>query len=93
MTAAFVAGLVAGIATIGISELVLRVWGSRPVEAVWKLSLTGIALRTAWVLTVLVTFLTRGGENPEAFVPALLAGYLGAQIWEGLRYQRAMASK
>jgi hypothetical protein len=93
MTGAIVAGLVAGVATIGISELVLKVWASRPVEAVWKLTLVGVALRTAWVLSVLITFLAVGGENREAFVPALLAGYLGAQVWEGFRYQRAMASK
>jgi hypothetical protein len=93
MTAAIFGGLLAGLATIGISELLLKIWGSRPVEAVWKLTLTGIALRTAWVLGVLTWFLVRGGEHRGVFVPALLAGYLAAQVWEGFRYQRAMAAK
>jgi hypothetical protein len=93
MTAAIIGGLLAGLATIGISELVLSLWGSRPAGAVWRLTLVGIALRTAWVLSVLITFLARGGEPRGGFVPALLAGYLIAQVWEGFRYQRAMAAK
>lgn len=93
MTAAIFGGLLAGLATIGISELLLKIWGSRPIEAVWKLTLAGIALRTAWVLGVLTLVLIRGGEHRAAFVPALLAGYLAAQVWEGFRYRRAMAAK
>jgi hypothetical protein len=93
MTAAIVGGLLAGLATIGISELLLKIWGSRPVEAVWKLTLAGIALRAIWVLGVLTLVLLRGGGHRIAFIPALLAGYLAAQVWEGFRYRRVMAAK
>jgi len=93
MTAAILGGLLAGLATIGISELLLKIWGSRPVEAVWKLTLAGMALRAAWVLGMLTLVLVRGAEHRVAFVPALLAGYLAAQVWEGFRYRRAMAAK
>jgi hypothetical protein len=93
MTAAILGGLLAGLTTIGISELLLKVWGSNPVAAVWKLTLLGIALRTAWVLGVLTVVLLRGGEHRAVFIPALLAGYLAAQVWEGFRFQRVMAAK
>jgi hypothetical protein len=93
MTAAIFGGLLAGLATIGISELLLKIWGSRPVETVWKLTLAGVGLRTVWVLGVLTVVLINGGEQRGVFVPALLAGYLAAQVWEGFRYQRAMAAK
>jgi hypothetical protein len=93
MTAASLGGLLAGLATIGISELLLKIWGARPVDAVWKLTLTGIALRTVWVLGLLAAALSRGGEHRVVFVLALLAGYLVAQVWEGFRYRRAMTAK
>jgi hypothetical protein len=93
MTAAILGGLLAGLATIGISELLLKIWGSRPAGAIWKLTLTGIALRTVWVLGVLTVALIGGWEHRVAFIPALLAGYLVAQVWEGFRYQRSMAAK
>ena len=93
MTAAILGGLLAGLTTIGISELLLKFWGSNPVAAVWKLTLLGIALRTAWVLGVLTAVLLRGGEYRVVFIPALLAGYLAAQVWEGFRFQRVMAAK
>ena len=93
MTAAILGGLLAGLATIGISELLLKMWGSRPEEAIWKLTLTGIALRTAWVLGVLTVALIGGGEHRGAFISALLAGYLAAKVWEGFRYRRVMAAK
>ena len=93
MTAAIFGGLLAGLATIGISELLLKIWGSRPVEAVWKLNLAGVGLRTVWVLGVLTLVLITGGEHRGVFIPALLGGYLAAQVWEGFRYQRAMAAK
>jgi hypothetical protein len=93
MTAAILGGLLAGLATIGISELLLKVWGANPVAAVWKLTLLGVALRTAWVLGVLTVVLVRGGEHRTGFISALLAGYLAAQVWEGFRYRRAMAAK
>jgi hypothetical protein len=93
MTAAILGGLLAGLATVGISELLLIIWSARPAEAVWKLTVAGIALRTAWVLGVLTLVLVRGGEHRVEFVPALLAGYLAAQVWEGFRYRRAMTAK
>ncbi|MEX2299590.1 MAG: hypothetical protein WD733_01565 [Bryobacterales bacterium] len=93
MTAAILGGLLAGLSTIGISELLLKVWGSNPVAAVWKLTLLGIGLRTAWVLGVLTVVLVRGGPHRAAFISALFAGYLVAQVWEGFRYQRLMAAK
>ena len=93
MTGAILAGLLAGLATIGISELVLKFGGPRPAESVWTLTVAGVALRTLWVLSVLTAVLMQGGPHRTVFVPALLAGYLAAQVWEGFRYQRAMAAK
>lgn len=92
MTAAVLAGLLAGLATIGISELLLKFWDANP-DAIWKLTLLGIALRAVWILGVLTVVLLRGGEHRMEFISALLAGYLAAQVWEGFRYQRAMAAK
>lgn len=92
MTAAVLAGLLAGLATIGISELLLKFWGANP-DAIWKLTLLGVALRAVWVLGVLTVVLLRRGEHRMVFISALLAGYLAAQVWEGFRYRRVMAAK
>jgi hypothetical protein len=89
MSAALLLGVLAGLATIGVSEIVLKLWRPQPGRLDWKPWLIGMALRAAWVLGLLVLYL--GSERPHraAFALSLLAGYLLAQIFEGLRYQRA----
>ena len=88
MSAAILGGLLAGLATIGLSEALLRVWGAvGKLETYWKLWLVGIALRTAWVLGTLALVLSNGWVEPKPFIVALLGGYLMAQIVEGFRYR------
>lgn len=86
-------GLLGGLSTIGLSELLLKLWGARPVENVWKLLAAGIALRTAWILGLLAAVLLSGVLEAKPFTLALLAGYLVSQILEGLRYQRAIRTR
>ena len=93
MTVAAVWGLLCGAVTIGISELLLHCWGARPIPAFWKLSLLGVAIRTAWVLGALILVLTLTDLEPRAFTIALMATYLAAQVVEGIRYQRLIRTK
>lgn len=93
MIEALLGGLTAGLATIGISEALMRYWSVRPLNAVWTIALTGIALRTVWVLGVLVVVVANGLLAPIPFVAALLLGYLVGQLLEGVRYQRFVESK
>ncbi len=93
MSGAVIWGLLAGLATIGLSEAVLRFWQRRPLEAVWKLSLIGALLRTIWILAVLSAVLISGWLDRAAFTLALLAGYLLAQVVAGLRYGRFVGTK
>ena len=86
---AAILGLLAGLATIGFSEALLRVWAAvGKLETYWKLWLAGIVLRTAWVLGMLALVVSSGWLEPRPFIVALLAGYLMAQIIEGFRYRQ-----
>ena len=93
MTAAAVWGLLGGAATLGISELLLRWRGAMSTPRLWKVSMWGVAIRTAWVLGVLVAGVGVADLEPRAFTIALLAGYFAAQITEGIRYQRLIGMK
>lgn len=93
MTAAVLWGLLAGSATFGLSELLLKVWGDRPMKNIWKLSLAGIALRAVWILGVLAAVLSQDLLEAAPFTIALLASYLVAQVWEGFRYQRFIETR
>ena len=90
---AFVLGLLAGLATIGLSELLIKFWGSRPVHRFWKVLLVGSALRALWVLGLLAAVLTSGVLEPRPFVIALLGSYLVAQVLEGLRHQHLIRTR
>lgn len=93
MMEALIGGLTAGLATIGISEALMRYWSGRPLNAVWTIALIGIALRTIWVLGALVVVLANHLLEPIPFVVSLLLGYFVGQLLEGVRYQRFVESK
>ena len=82
------AGLVCGLATVAISDGVLRIGGPVPQRSLFRLLVTGVALRTLWTLALLAWALSGGVTDPRGFVPALLAGYLAGQVFEGVRYAR-----
>jgi hypothetical protein len=92
MSAVFI-GLLAGLATMGLSELLIRFWGSGSILSFWKVLLLGVFLRAAWVLGLLAAVLSSGIVEAKPFTIALLAGYLAAQITEGLRYQRLIRTQ
>lgn len=82
------AGLACGLATVLISEATLRIGRPALQHSLFRVLGTGIALRTLWVLALVAWALSDGVSDPRAFVPALLMGYLVAQIFEGVRYGR-----
>ena len=88
MTWAVVAGLACGLATVLISEAILRFGGPALQHSLFRVLATGIALRTLWVLAVVAWSLSAGVPDPRAFVPGLLVGYLTGQVFEGIRYGR-----
>ena len=88
MTSAVLWGLTAGLATLAVSEIVLRRSGPLLRRALWKTLLAGAAARTVWVLFALALVLARAPVEPRAFTISLLLGYLAAQVIEGMRYQR-----
>lgn len=90
---AFFFGLLAGLATIGLSELLIRFWGSGSLHSFWKVLLVGVFLRAVWVLGLLAAVLITEIVDAKPFTIALLAGYLAAQIMEGLRYQRLIRTQ
>ena len=90
---AVVFGLLGGLVTIGLSELLIRFWGSRSIHSFWKVLLTGMLLRAAWVLGLLAAVLSSGITATKPFTIALLTSYLVAQVAEGLRYQRLIRTR
>lgn len=93
MTAAIFAGAAIGLATVFVSEAMLRYWMRRPKEPAMKILLRGLLLRTVLVLTALTVILSRGWFDEMVFVWALFLSYLAAQVWEGFRYQRFIHSR
>jgi hypothetical protein len=86
-------GILGGLATIAVSEVVLRFWGTSSLESVWKALITGMVVRAAWILGLLATVAATGVWSPKPFVISLLAGYLVAQVLEGVRYQRQVRTR
>ncbi len=81
-------GLVCGLASAVVSEAVLRLDAGMLKRRLMHALAVGIGLRTLWVLTLAAWALSGGVANPPAFVLALLLGYLFAQVFEGVRYER-----
>ena len=81
-------GLACGLATAAVSEAVLRLMPDVAERSLFRTLAAGAALRALWVLALVSWALTAGSGDPRLFVPALLLGYLGAQVFEGVRYTR-----
>ena len=81
-------GLICGLATATISEAVLRLGAPVLHSNLFHALAAGAAVRTFWVLALLAWAIRGGMPEPRAFVPALLLGYLAAQVFEGVRYTR-----
>ncbi len=81
-------GLACGLATAAVSEAVLRAVPTIVESGLFRALLVGAALRALWVLALLFWVLTAGLGDPRLVVPALLLGYLAAQVFEGVRYAR-----
>ncbi len=90
MTVELAIGAACGLATIVVSEALLRLPGEAWRTDLFRALAIGAALRTLWVLAVLAMALTHGIEHPGAFVPALMLGYLAGQVLEGIRYTRVL---
>ena len=88
MTWAIIAGLACGLGSAAVSEGILRLGAPVLETNLFRALAVGFALRTLWILALLAWAL--GGDAVEArlFVPALMAGYLAAQVFEGVRYTR-----
>lgn len=86
-------GLLGGLATLGVSEVLLRWWQPRPVHTFWKLVLLSSALRTTLVLGLLGAVLATRSLNGWLFVPALLGSYFLALLMTTFRHQQVIRSK
>ncbi len=84
------AGLACGLATAVLSEAVLRIVPASVENGLFRVLAVGAALRGLWVLALTGWALTVGSADPRLFVPALLLGYVAAQVFEGLRYTRCV---
>ena len=81
-------GLACGLATAIVSEAVLRVVPAIVERSLFRALAAGAALRALWVLALISWILTAGFGDPRLLLPALLVGYLAAQVFEGVRYTR-----
>ena len=81
-------GLACGLATAAVSEAVLRAAPAVVEHSPFRAHAASAALRALWVLALLSWILTAGPGDPRLAVPALLLGYLLAQVFEGVRYKR-----
>ena len=81
-------GLACGLATVAVSEAVLRMIPEVTEQRLFRALATGAALRALWVLSLIAWALTASSGEPRIFVPFLLLGYLAAQVYEGVRYTR-----
>ena len=88
MTWELVAGLTCGLGSAAVSEGLLRLGAPVLEHSLYRALATGAALRTVWILGLLTWALISGAVQPRTFVPALLLGYLAAQVFEGVRYTR-----
>ena len=81
-------GLACGLASALISEAVLRLGAPLLKRHLFRALAAGIALRSLWVLACAGWALSSGEPGAASFVVVLLLGYLAAQVFEGIRYQR-----
>lgn len=88
MSAEIPLGLACGLASAVASEAVLRLGADTLKRSLFAALAIGAGLRAAWVLALLAWSLTSPGVDVRGFIPALLAGYLAAQVFEGVRYTR-----
>ena len=88
MISEILAGLLCGLATTAVSEAVLRLGTPVLQRSLFKALATGAMLRALWVLALTVWALSSGAADARLFVPALMMGYLAAQVYEGVRYGR-----
>ena len=88
MSASLVAGLAAGLGSVGISEALLAWWSRRPRTPAMRVVFTGLVLRTAWMAAALGFGLSSERVEPKTFIAVLMGSYLVAQIVEGFRYRR-----
>ena len=83
-----VAGLTCGLGSAAVSEAILRNGAPILEHSLFRALAVGAALRTLWILALVAWALGTGAADPRMFVPALLLGYLVAQVLEGVRYTR-----
>lgn len=81
-------GLAGGLATVAVSEAVLRIMPGAVGNSLFHALGAGAALRALWVLSLLAWILAAGPGDPRLIVPSLMLGYLAAQVLEGIRYTR-----
>ena len=86
-------GLLGGLATLGVSEVLLRWWRPRPVHTFWKLGLLSTAVRTLLVLSLLGAVLASGSLDGRLFAPALLGSYFIVLLVETFRHRQVIRSK
>ncbi len=58
-----------------------------------RVAFAGLALRTVWMAAALLLGLVSGLAEPKAYIAALAAAYLCAQVLEGFRYRRFVDSR
>ena len=88
MTWEIPAGMTFGLASATVSEAVLRLGEPVLKQNLFRALAVGGLLRALWVLALLGWSLGSRAVDPRMFIPALLVGYLGAQVFEGVRYTR-----
>ena len=93
MSASLLAGVATGLGAALISEWMLHWWKRRPGVSPWTVAFLGLMLRSAWTLAALVFGMVSGRVNPGPFIAALLATYLSAQVFEGIRYKRFVSKR
>jgi len=90
---AVLCGLLGGLATLAVSEALLRWWQPRPVHTFWRLALLSVAARTLLVLSLLGAVLASGSLDGRLFTVALLSSYFVALMMETYRHQQVIRSK
>ena len=83
-----VGGFTCGLGSAVVSESILRTGPPILEHSLFRALAVGAALRTLWILALVAWALGTGAVDPRMFVPALLLGYLVAQVLEGIRYTR-----
>ena len=86
-------GVLAGLATVLLSEALMLCRANVPVQDFWKLSLVNSAFRSAFVVAALVVGVSIAAVDPAPFTFALSTAYLGGLIFEARRYRRRIETK